>query len=93
MPDELIAKARTHVKAMTPAQRAAMYETQRQSFVRAFLPAGYGLSDAEIIERMAVLSVQLSLSPAWGAAVSEMAEERDELRLALEARRPEEDVD
>lgn len=45
--DELMAKARERVERMTPAEREAMYQAQRESFVRAMAPCEHGMSDWE----------------------------------------------
>lgn len=46
--DELFAKAKARVAAMTPAERAAMYEAQRQSWIRGMAtPCEHGDLDWE----------------------------------------------
>lgn len=45
--DELIARSKAMVAAMSPAEYAAMIEAQRQSWVRAMAPCEHGISDWE----------------------------------------------
>lgn len=45
--DELIARSKERVAAMSPVEYAAMIEAQRQSWVRAMAPCEHGIRDWE----------------------------------------------
>jgi hypothetical protein len=44
---ELFARAKAKVEAMSPAERASMYEAQRQSWARGMAPCEHGVADWE----------------------------------------------
>lgn len=44
---ELLRSSKAKVDAMTPDERAAMIEAQRQSFARSMAPCEHGISDWE----------------------------------------------
>lgn len=81
--ETLLAKANARVEAMTPAEREAMYQAQRESFARAMMPAGHGMTREQIVARIAELDAKIASATGWGAALGEMHEEREELRLSL----------
>lgn len=43
----LIEESKARVAAMTPAERAAMFEAQRQSWAMSFAPCDHGIADWE----------------------------------------------
>ena len=45
--EELLAAAKARVEAMTPEEREAMWEAQRQLFARSMLPCEHGVRDWE----------------------------------------------
>ena len=45
--NQLLAQTRARVAAMTPDEREAMHQAQRESFVRAMQPCEHGVADFE----------------------------------------------
>lgn len=78
--EALIEKAKGHV--MTEEEIAA----QRASFVRAMMPAGYGMTTEQIQMRIIHIDQQIANTSCWGALLSELREERDELVAELSKR-------
>ena len=49
--DKLVAEAQARYLAMTPEQQAAMWEAQRQSWLRSCEPCEHGMRDWEQCEK------------------------------------------
>lgn len=67
---------------MSPEEIAA----QRASMIRAFMPAGHDMTSDQIRARLAHLAAGIAAAECWGAGLSEMNEEREELLATLRAR-------
>lgn len=73
----LLEKAKSHV--MTAEERAA----QRESFVRGLMPAGCNMTADQIRVRLAAVNKSIAEYPCWGAGLTELSEEREELEQSL----------
>lgn len=49
--EQRLSEARAKYDAMTPAEKVAMHEAQRQSFLRSLAPCEHGVSDWEDCEQ------------------------------------------
>lgn len=75
--DEMLDAAQVH--QMTPAE----VEAQRQSFVRGMRSAGHGLTQPQLVERIAEVTLKIAALKTGGAAYNALVEERDELSARL----------
>lgn len=82
MPNDLyarIAEAQARFDAMTPEQQAAMRQAQRESWVRGMMPFGHGMTPEQRRARIIEIDAQIAAATRWGAALSELGEERADL--------------
>lgn len=56
---------------------------QRASFVRASMPAGYGMTAEQIRLRLQQVNKRIESYSCWGAGLTELSEERKELEQSL----------
>lgn len=64
---------------MTPEQQAAMRQAQRESWMRGMMPFGHDMTPEQRRARIIEIDAQIAAATRWGAALSELGEERADL--------------
>lgn len=83
---ELIRQAQARYDALSPEGKAEHDRLQRESFVRSFMPAGHNMETFAIQERLAKINKDIVEYLYWGAWLTELSEERDDLESELRRR-------
>lgn len=65
-----------------------MLRRQRESYARAEVTWAADMATDAIAARLAEIERQIAEAPCWGAALSELNEERQELRREMRRRKP-----